>query len=203
MKYTIKNNPQGTQEWLDDRKLHLTASQATAIATNGAGLKTLCFDLVWQNYCIQYEGYTSADMERGNELEGVARTQYMFTTGSVVEEVGFAELDEYVGVSSDGLVGKDGLVEIKCLKEKAYFSFLLYKKIKTAHIWQMQMQMYVLERDWCDYVVYSDNFEEDLIIVRVYRDERAIDAIKSGIISGKKLIKGYMKDYELALKENK
>lgn len=192
----ILKNEQGTDEWLNDRKLHMTASNATAIASNGSGLETYIKKLVMENFCTNIENYTNADMERGNELEPLARDMYFLQTGNEVEEVGFVELSKYVGASPDGLVGKDGLLEIKSPRNNTHFDFILNEKIKSIYIWQMQMQMYVIDRKWCDFASYNPNFEKELVIKRVERNELAISKIKTGIIKGEEMIEKLIEQYK-------
>lgn len=184
---------QGTQEWLDCRLGKLTASDAQAIATAGKGLETLCIEKVAQRLTGKAEeGYKNHDMERGHELEMEARNSYELETGNTVQEVGFCELDEDVGASPDGMVGEEGLVEIKCKSDTVFVRELLADSIDSAHVWQMQFQLWVTDRKWCDYAVYNPNFPKSLIIKRVNRDEDAIEKIKSGVEAGKTMIKNCM-----------
>lgn len=176
---------QGTQEWLTVRLGKFTASDAQAIANNGKGLETLVYQKAAE--CITNklpEAYTNADLERGKELESTARNSYELETGNKVTEIGFVELDSRIGCSPDGFVGTDGLVEFKCKNDINYLKFLLSKEVETAHLWQVQMQMYVCDRQWCDYVVFNPNFPEPLTIVRVERNEASIAKIKVGLSQG-------------------
>ncbi len=182
---------QGTEEWLQLRRGRLTASHAQAIATAGKGLDTLCYQKVAEKLTDgQGEGYTNADMERGNELEHEARSLYEISTGNIVEEVAFVELDEMIGCSPDGLIGDDGLIEIKCKNNVNHLKSLLSGEIEKAHYWQMQMQMYVTGRKWCDYVLYNPNYSDDkrLVIKRVERSDEDIEKIKIGLEKGVKLV---------------
>jgi putative phage-type endonuclease len=179
----IHNCQQGTDEWLKIRLGKFTASKAQAIATNGKGLDTLVFEKAEEIITGQFkQGYKNADMERGNELESRARNLYELETGNVVNEVGFVELSEYVGCSPDGLVGNDGLFETKCPSFRVYYEFLTTGVINTGYMWQMQMQMLVTDRKWCDYVVYNPVFKsQPIIIKRVERDEKSINKLEVGL----------------------
>jgi exodeoxyribonuclease (lambda-induced) len=180
---------QGTPEWHKLREKRMTASHAQSIKANGKGLITYIRELM-TNYYSTAENvvYTNPAMEHGNEQEEVAAMVYEFETGNKTEIVGFVELDEYVGCSPDRFVDSDGMIEIKCPQDKAYFNLLLDEKIDTKYLAQMQMQMYVCDRKWCDYVVYNPNFEQQLFIKRVERNESVIEQIKVGIETGKKLM---------------
>ena len=104
------------------------------------------------------------------------------------------EENEYVGVSPDGLVGEDGLIEIKCPQDKTYTQYLLDGKIKPEYYSQMQMQMFITERLWCDYVVYNPNFKKSITIQRVYPDKEEIKRIADGLAKGVEMIKGIVND---------
>lgn len=189
----IINCQQNTPEWESCRLGKLTASEAQAIGNNDSGLKTLCLKLVAQLLTGKQEkGYFNSDMERGHELEMEARNAYELETDNEVKTVGFCKLDESVGCSPDGLIGDDGLIEIKCFKDTNFLEYMLSEKVDTGYEWQMQMQMYVTDKKWCDYVVYNPNFKKSLIIKRINRDEQAISKIIAGIETGKSMIKAMM-----------
>ena len=175
---------QGTEEWLKIRLGKFGGTNAQAVATNGKGLETLCYEKVGEIITGRSKDrYTNKDMERGNEFETIARQAYEMQTGSDVKQIGYAELSEYVGVSPDGLVGEDGLVEIKCPTDAKFIKFLINRKPDSKYIWQMQHQMYVTNRKWCDFVIFNDNLNR-LEITRIERDEAKIEKIKIGLDSG-------------------
>jgi hypothetical protein len=191
--YSIHNCKQGNEAWQQLRLARLTASDAQAIATAGVGLDTLVLKKVAEKLTGKApEGYTNGDMERGHELEMMARNAYELETGNLVKEVGFCELDEYTGCSPDGFIGEDGLVEIKCKADHTFVQAMLDHKPEAGHFWQVQMQMWITERKWCDYVVFNPNFPKPLIVIRVDRDEKSIEKIKAGVEKGKALIKSYL-----------
>jgi putative phage-type endonuclease len=177
---------QGTKEWHVVRLGKLTASKASAIATNGKGLQTLVFEKVEELLTREFkETFKSKEMERGNELEPKARNAYELETGNIVQEVGFIEQDQYSGCSPDGLVSDDGLVEIKCPNFRTYFEYMESGKINPTYYAQMQMQMLISDRKYCDYVVYHPDFKKNPIIIkRVERDEAKIAKIKVGLAQG-------------------
>ena len=180
---------QKSEEWQKIRLGKLTASDGQTIATAGKGLETLVYTKVAQKLTgIIPEGYSNADIERGNELEEMARNAYELETGNVVKQIGFCEFDEYSGASPDGLIDKDGLVELKCPNDKNFVEYLYTNKVDMGYFWQMQMQMYVTERQWCDYAVFNPNFSKSLIIKKLNKDEKAIEKIKNGLNVGKEMI---------------
>lgn len=193
----IHDIKQGTDEWHELRSGKMTASKATAIGTNGTGLKTYVLEIVSKMYSnAEREDFTTKDTERGHELEPVARDMYEFETGNTVEEVGFIEHNEYSGCSPDGLIGEDGGLEIKCINDPKFFKAYVEKKVDSTHMWQMQMCMLVTGRKWWDYVIFNPNFDNPLITIRVERDEKKIQSLKDGLESGEGMIKEYVEKYK-------
>lgn len=185
----IYNFPQYSDEWWEIRKKKMTASHATAIATNGAGLKTYIQEIMVSLYSKEVEvSYSSKSMARGLELEDSAATVYSFENNIEVRKIGFVVYSEYVGCSPDIYAG-DGMAEIKCPEDKTYFKYLLDRKIDTKYYAQMQMQMLCCGRPWCDYVVYNPNFDQDLIVQRVFPDDDKFKKLHIGFKAGEKMIK--------------
>jgi hypothetical protein len=91
-----------------------------------------------------------------------------------------------VGVSPDGLVGDVGMTEYKCPMPKTHLEYLRLEsgKCPSAYRWQVQGQLWVAEREWCDFVSYNPDFPENaqLIIRRVMRDEKAINELEIEVI---------------------
>ena len=186
----IYNFEQRTEDWYNIRKGKMTASNAETIIANGKGLETYIYNLMAEYYSsAEKENYINADMQRGIDLEPEARLEFEFYTNLDVQEVGFIEHNEFIGVSPDGLIGDDGLIEIKCPNDSIYFKLLLSNNIKPEYIAQMQMQMYVTDRQYCYFVSYNPNFEKSLYIKKISRDEEMIDKLKKGLERGTELIK--------------
>ena len=186
----IYNFEQRTEDWYNIRKGKMTASNAETIIANGKGLETYIYNLMAEYYSsAEKENYINADMQRGIDLEPEAKIEFQFYTGLDIREVGCVELNEYILVSPDGLIGDDGLIEIKCPNDSIYFKLLLSNNIKPEYIAQMQMQMYVTDRQYCYFVSYNPNFEKSLYIKKINRDEEMIDKLKKGLERGTQLIK--------------
>lgn len=189
----IYNFEQGSEEWFKVRLGKLTASSAQAIASNGAGLDTLVFEKVAEILTGKSKApYTNEDIERGNELEAMARNSYELENGDLVKRVGFIELDEFTGCSPDGLVGDKGLLEIKCKNDANFVKYLYEGKIDPAHNWQVQFQMFVTEREWVDYVIFNENFTQTTVIKRIERNESEIAKLKAGVAMGKAKIQSIL-----------
>lgn len=179
---------QGSPEWLLARLGKFGGTDAQAVATNGKGLETLCFQKVAEIITQRSkDAYINPDMERGNEFENTARSAYEIQTGNQVTQVGYIELNKYVGVSPDGLVGDDGLVEIKCPTDANFVRFMFDKKPDSKYIWQMMHQMFVTSRNWCDFVIFNDNLNK-IEIVRIERDEEMIQKLGLGLEQGIKKV---------------
>lgn len=195
MSLKIHNVEQGTDEWFELRlKYPLTASKSQAIGSCGKGLETLCWDKMAEKHSeAPRESYTNEHLERGNELEEQARAIYELTTGNTVVEVGFVtdtSISKVGGVSPDGLVGEDGLVEIKCFADTKHFKMTRKGiEIESQYMWQIQMQLLFTGREWCDFVAYNPNYEKALLVERVFPDKEKQDKIKAGLKKGEELLK--------------
>jgi len=120
-------------------------------------------------------------MQRGSELEAEARAYYELTTGADVEQVGFVAADDgTVGCSPDGLVGDDGLVEIKAPAPHTHVDYLLGGDLPGKYRAQVQGQMWLTARQWCDFVSYHP--ELPALIVRVERDDEYIGELEKAVI---------------------
>lgn len=191
---TVHNVEQRSPEWFALRHQYpLTASKAQAIANSGKGLETV----IWEKLAEAHSSgdpdrYGNVHTERGVELEPQARTLYELERGVSVEEVGFVtneKVSPVAGASPDGLVEKDGLIEIKCFDDTKHFKMVVEGVvIDPEYMWQMQMQMLLTGRKWCDFIAYNPNFESALLIERVTPDKEKQAAIKEGLKKGEEII---------------
>jgi len=181
---------QGSEDWFKLRAGKLTASNAQAIATAGKGLETLCYKTLADKYATTLEeGYTNSNMERGTELESQARSIYELETGVVVDQVGFIEYSDYVGGSPDGLIGTDGVVEIKCHDNTNHFRLLTGQDTDPKYVWQMQMLLLITGREYADMLAYCPNFSKSLIVRRFEKDADMHKKLLAGFVEGERLIK--------------
>jgi len=116
--------------------------------------------------------------EAGNEREAESRALYELITGEEVQEIGFCYLNEdrLVGCSPDGLVGEDGLLEIKNPKGSTFIEYYLSDKEPSKYKPQIQGQLWITGRDWCDFMFRHPDL--DLRIIRVYRDNEYIQRME-------------------------
>jgi len=186
-----KELEQGTEEWHKAREGKMTASHATAIGNVGKGLETYVKEIIRKQMSSNKESsYSNKDLERGHELEPVARQMYELENSVEVEQVGFIEHSELVGCSPDGLVGDEGGTEIKCPDDKVYFDYLLEKEdaISSDYIWQCQMNLFITGRKWWDLIIYNPNFEKSMFVFRILPDENKFKSLEKGLAVGRELI---------------
>lgn len=179
----ILNIQQGSEEWLKVRCGLITASNFDKLVTSKGELskqyKTLLYKLAGEKVTGQKEeSHTSDSMQRGIELEAEAREVYEMIKDCEVQEVGFF-LGDGFGASPDGLVGVDGLLEIKCPKASTHVSYLDNNNLPTKYIQQVQGQLFVTGRKYCDFMSYYPALKP--LIVRVERDEEFIKKLETEI----------------------
>jgi hypothetical protein len=120
--------------------------------------------------------YFSVDMERGVELEKEAKSLYELTMDvSVDVEVGFMMVDRW-GYSPDGLIGDDGLIEIKCPRLENHLETLDLGEMPDCYQAQVQGGLLISGRVWCDFISYAQKMP--IFIKRIYRDEEYINDLK-------------------------
>lgn len=181
------SDTQRTPEWYSSRCGRVTASAISNVMMDKskAGYRNYMAQLVCERLTGQAtETYTSPAMQHGIDTEAEARAAYSARVGQLVEEVGFIKHPKLeAGASPDGLVGTEGLCEIKCVQPATALDIIESKKVPTEHRLQMMWQMAVTGRDWCDYVVYQPKLPERLRlhIIRVHRDQSAILEITQAV----------------------
>jgi putative phage-type endonuclease len=177
---------QGTGSWFADRLGKVTASRlADVLAKTKTGYSASRINYMTQLVLeritqTKAESFSSAAMLHGIEQEPFARAAYEAHTGQMVEEVGFIphpEIDA-AGASPDGLVGDDGMVEIKCPSSSTALEVWLTHSqggnpVDAKYYAQMQWQMRCADRAWNDYVVFDPRMpaKAQLFIYRVKRDD--------------------------------
>ena len=189
---------QQTEQWFTDRLGKATASRlADVLAKTKTG-----YSASRANYMTQLvleritktraESYSNAAMEWGVEQEPFARAAYEAHTGQMVEEVGFIQHPdiEDAGASPDGLVGDDGMVEIKCPSSStALECWLIHAQggnpVDAKYYAQMQFQMRCADRSWCDYVVFDPRMpaKAQLFVFRVQRNAEFLKIAEDEVIT--------------------
>lgn len=175
---------QGSQEWLQLRAGRVTASRVADVIARtksgyGASRANYMAELIAERLTgIPAPSFTNAAMQHGVEQEPHARRAYAELMGVEVVEVPFVEHPEIAmfGCSPDGLVGDDGLVEIKAPNTATHLETLLTETVPGKYVTQMQVQMAVCGRAWCDFASFDPRLPPSmqLFVKRVERDASLI-----------------------------
>ncbi len=183
---------QGTEEWKMARLGYVSASNVAAVMSKGkdgsesATRRAYKIKIVAERLThLPQETYKNAAMEWGNEQEPYARMAYEATNAVLVDKTGFwkHETKPWIGVSPDGLVGDDGLIEIKCPNTTTHLEYLWSEVVPAEYRKQIQMQLWVTGRQWCDFVSYDPRLpaQNHLFIKRCERDEKLIAEMEAEI----------------------
>lgn len=145
--------------WHQARCGRITGTRfAKAMASKGTqGYRGLIEDLVAERLYGRWEEVaTTAAMQWGVAHEDAARRWYTRTAGHAVRQVAFVvhPTFDFVGVSPDGLVGDDGLLEIKCPQQENFARVMRAREMPSRYRWQVQGQLWVCQRSWLDFVAY-------------------------------------------------
>jgi putative phage-type endonuclease len=183
---------QGTEAWHQLRLGKVTASRVADIMAKtktgvSASRGNYLIELALQRVTGNIEPmYTNEAMQWGTATEPQARVAYEVKTSNFVDQIAFVEHDiiEWFGCSPDGLVGKDGLIEIKCPNSATHWATIKDGKPPNKYVIQMQTQMACTSRKWCDFVSFDPRMPErsQLFICRVERDEKMIDEIETEVM---------------------
>jgi predicted phage-related endonuclease len=176
---------QGSDQWLAQRRGMLTASVIGQLITPKTikpaandYSRALTMTLAAERITGWTESqYVSAAMMRGTMDEPLARDLYSRTYAPVTE-VGFMVRDDWgwsLGYSPDGLVGDDGLIEVKSREPKAQLATILADEVPLGNMAQIQAGLLVSGREWCDYLSYCGGMP--MWRKRVYPDPNWFDAI--------------------------
>ena len=183
---------QGTEEWFNIRIGKVTASRvADVLAKTKTGYSTTRDNYMAQLVCERLTGqkgesFTNAAIQHGIETEAYARAAYEALRDVLVDEVGFVSHPsiEMSGASPDGLVGEDGLIEIKCPNTATHIETLLSESVPNKYYTQMQFQLACTGRKWCDFVSFDNRLPKELqvFVKRVPRDDVYIRLIEDEIV---------------------
>lgn len=180
---------QRTDDWFAARLGSATASRMNdALAgPDTAARRNYLIQLVTERLTgQQQESFSSAAMQRGTDLEPVARMAYEAKHG-FVDKAGFYTHPDikWFGASPDGLVGDDGLVEIKCPNSTTHVDYILEGKVPTKYKRQMMAQLACTGRKWCDFVSFDDRLPEhlQLFVVRFEPKPEEIAKLEQGVIA--------------------
>lgn len=178
---------QGSPEWYQCRSGIITASSMHKVLAKGHGKTRLSYmyEMIGERVTGEpKEGFSSAHTERGHEQEPKARELYCIQSDCEVLSCGFMRNFHeigYVGYSPDGLIGDNGLLEIKTKLPHLQAEILDRGEVPTEYKAQIQTGLWVSGREWIDFVSYSPFFP--LFINRVYRDDKFMKVMEKEVVS--------------------
>lgn len=182
---------QGSPEWLALRAGKVTASRVADVIARtktgwGASRANYMAELIAERLTGQpAPSFSNAAMQWGTDKEPEARDYYAFITGATVEQIAFVHHPTVAdsGASPDGLVGDDGLVEIKCPNTATHIDTLLGAVGPSKYMTQMQWQLACTGRKWCDFVSYDPRMPESmqLFVTRIERDDDVIAVLEKDV----------------------
>jgi putative phage-type endonuclease len=182
---------QKSPEWFKARLGKVTASRvADVMARTKSGYSASRANYMAELICERLTGqpaerFSNAAMQWGTDNEPHAKASYSFMRDAAIEDVGFVPHGSILdfGASPDGLIGADGLIEIKCPNTATHLETLLSESIDGKYMTQMQVQMSCTGRQWCDFVSFDPRLPVDmqLFVRRVERDNARIAEIESEV----------------------
>lgn len=184
---------QRSPEWFAARIGKVTASRIADVCARtktgwGASRKNYLAELVAERLTGEKaEGFTNAAMQWGTDMEPRARLAYELYRNATVVETGFVPHPSIAdtGASPDGLVERDGLVEIKAPNTATHLETLLGAPLPEKYFLQIQWQLACTGREWCDFVSFDPRMPEtmSLFVDRVKRDDVAIASIEKDVFA--------------------
>jgi len=184
---------QGTPEWAQERLKKLTSSRFGDMMSRGRGKNedygvraiTYVHEKIAEHLTGVSHQIFGAALEWGTDHEDEAREKYEKLRDVKVVQCGFISWGEVAGGSPDGLVGDDGIIEIKNPFNSAnHVKLMLTSEVDPNHIFQCQGNLMVTDREWCDYISHDPRMTEEafqLVVVRVERNDEIISAISERI----------------------
>lgn len=184
------NIEQGSDEWKVARLGHVTASNMADVMSKGKGNAEAIGRYKYKVRLVAErltqtaaESFSNAAMEWGVEQEQFACIEYESRLETFVDKTGFWLHPDikWLGVSPDRLVDSDGLIEVKCPNTTTHLNYWLENKIPTDYYKQIQCQLWVTGRQWCDFVSYDPRLPKrnQLLVIRAERDESLIKEMEA------------------------
>jgi putative phage-type endonuclease len=188
---SVPDIEQGSPEWFAARLGRVTASRVSDVVAKtktgwGASRQNYLAQLVAERLTGETaDSYTNAAMQWGIDTEPQARAAYEFLRDADVTEIGFAihPTIPMAGASPDGLIGDDGLIEIKCPNTATHINTLRTDSIPAKYTTQMLFQMACTGRQWCDFASFDPRMPADLqlFVRRFQRDDKQVEILESAV----------------------
>lgn len=193
---------QRNDDWHAQRCGKVTASRIKdmgAKPTKGKKYNALTLTILSERITgVQEESKPTTAMQWGIDQEPFAITAYENERGAIVSNVGLVDHPaiEMSGASPDGLVGKDGQLEIKCPSTTTHLNTILMDEVPAEYIPQITWQLACTRRAWCDFVSYDPRLPEHLrlFIKRVYAKDLDIQGVENEVIA-------FNRNVDIALKK--
>jgi putative phage-type endonuclease len=151
--------PQGSDAWLAQRAGRMTASRYTDVLAKPetAAYRNYLLQIVTERLTRlpQESGYVNDAMQWGTDTEPLARAAYEVDTGDVVTECGLILRDDWIAGSPDGLIGDEGLIEIKCPRSTTHIDWIDTGRLPAKHKPQVQGLLMVTGRKWAHFVSFD------------------------------------------------
>lgn len=189
----ILNVEQGSKEWHEARLSRVTSScfadvlktsRTKGVEFGDTAMKYL-YSLIGQRFTGQWEEIKARPLEWGTSHEPLAIKHYEEQVWEEVQKIGFIQMGDFIGSSTDGLVGSNGMIEVKCpYSSKNHVNYYL-NGIPKEYVPQVQGGMWVAEREWCDFITFDPRFikkEFRIKVHRYYRDEKYIKALEKRVL---------------------
>lgn len=200
---------QGSEEWLTARRGKITGSRFKDARDKlkGGQPSKACLAYAMDVARERIGGsapskFQNAAMRTGTEQEPFARALYEARTGHMVDEAGFYLSDDAVfGLSPDGIIDDDGVVEIKTLVSSDTLFTAVADGDVSAYMDQCLGYLWLLGRQWVDLVLWAPDLNH-MVIKRITRDEDAIEALEADLMAFSRLVTQYETTLRAALAAN-
>lgn len=195
---------QGSEQWLSARKGCITGSRFKDCRDKlkGGQPSKTCIGYAMDTARERSGGqapakFQNAAMRTGTEQEPLARMAYERRTGNLVQEVGFFTTEDGLfGLSPDGLIDDDGVLEIKTMVSSDTLFTAIAEGDVSAYMDQCLGYLWLLGRQWVDLVLWAPDLNH-MVIRRIERDEGAIESLESDLMDFSRLVL----KYEASLRE--
>lgn len=189
---------QGSEEWLTARRGKITGSRFKDARDKlkGGQPSKACLGYAMDVARERIGGsapskFQNAAMRTGTEQEPFARAMYEARTGHMVDEAGFYLSDDAVfGLSPDGLIDEDGVVEIKTMVSSDTLFTAVADGDVSAYMDQCLGYLWLLGRQWVDLILWCPDLNH-MVIKRITRNEDAIEALEADLLAFAKLVTQY------------
>ena len=200
---------QGSDEWLTARRGKITGSRFKDARDKlkGGQPSKACLGYAMDVARERIGGsappkFQNAAMRTGTEQEPFARAMYEARTGHMVDEAGFYLSDDAVfGLSPDGLVNDDGVIEIKTMVGSDTLFTAVADGDISAYMDQCLGYLWLLGRQWVDLVIWTPDLNH-MAIHRITRNEEAIEALEADLMAFARLVTQYENALRAAIAAN-